>query len=295
MITLGIDNVCYTHTMKSGEMDLIGFLDKAKEYNAGCVQMDPLWPSQGLDLTIDSLTRLGGMLNERGLEIVVKGNSGGLGTLANPPEKSQDDITLFLSKIEAAAQLGSSVVRLVTRAYPYSTKHTKPPAGVPRDQVVRWVIDNLKMLTPRAEDLDVRIAIENHGDLRIAELERIMAEVDSTVLGIQYDLLEQVAIFEDPLLAAKRLLPYAFTVHWNDAYSRLSSAGFRVAACPPGEGIIDLDIVFQIIASINREMYICTAFQTNTIEMEDSLVRAYLLDLHLRVDRAMNKPGSELH
>jgi sugar phosphate isomerase/epimerase len=268
--------------MKSGEMDLIEFLDKAVEYKVGCVQMDPLWPSQGLDLTIDSLTRLGGMLNERGLEIVVKGNSGGLGTLANPPEKSQDDITFFLSKIEAADKLNSPVVRVVTRAYPFPTKHTQPPKGVLREKVVGWVIANLKALTPLAEELGIRIAVENHGDLRITELERILAEVDSPALGIQYDLLEQVAIFEDPFLAAERLLPYAYTVHWNDAYPFLSSSGFCVAACLPGKGILLLDKVFQMIASLRRKIYLFTAFQAATMESEDPLVNAYLVNLKER-------------
>lgn len=104
-ITLGIDNVCYNHTMRSGSLDVVGFLDKAVTYGAKAVQMDPLWPSQGLDLSDESLARLRAMLDDHGLQLVVKGNSGGLGSLANPPEATQEDITLFRSKIEAAARL----------------------------------------------------------------------------------------------------------------------------------------------------------------------------------------------
>ena len=233
-IFLGIDNVCYTHTMQHGQMSLIGFLDKALEYGAQAVQMDPLWPKYDLDLSDAGLNYLSGLLKERGLEVIVKGNSGGLGSLANAPDRSQDDVAFFKSKIEAAVKLKSPVVRIVTRAYPFPTKHNQPPVGVSCDTVVGWVINNLKELTPLAEEMGVNIAVENHGDLRIAELERIIAEVDSPALGIQFDLLEQVAIFEDPFQAAERLLPHAFTIHWNDAYSILSSSGFRVAACPPG-------------------------------------------------------------
>jgi sugar phosphate isomerase/epimerase len=180
------------------------------------------------------------------------------------------------------------VVRIVTRAYPYPTQHTAPPVGVPRDQVVGWVIDNLKALTPLAEDLGVKVAVENHGDLRIAELERMLAEVDSPALGIQYDLLEQVAIFEDPRLAADRLLPHAFTVHWNDAYPRLSSRGFRVTACPPGEGILDLDGISRIIRSLEQDVHVFTAFQADSMEVEDQFVRAYLQDLQSRFGHAVS-------
>ena len=282
-ITLGVDNVCYSHTIQAGDLDVVGFLDKAVSYGAKAVQMDPLWPTQGLDLSEASLIRLGALLGDRGLQLVVKGNSGGLGCLASPPEAAKEDTALFRSKLDAAAQLGSPVVRAVTRAYPYPTKHTSPPEATPRDQVVDWVIANLKALTPLAEDLDIKIAVENHGDLRIAELERILAEVNSPALGIQYDLLEQVAIFEDARLAADRLLPNAFTVHWNDAYPRLSNRGFLVTACLPGEGILDLDGIARIIMSLPQDIFVFTAFQADSLVLEDQLVRAYLQDLEQRM------------
>lgn len=286
-ILIGIDNVCYNHTMRNGGMDVVGFLDKAASYGARVVQMDPLWPSQGLNLSDAGLIHLRGLLDERSLELVVKGNSGGLGSLANPPEASQDGVALFYSKIEAAVKLNASIVRVVTRAYPYPTRHTSPPQGVPREQVIDWVIANLKMLTPLAEDKGVRIAVENHGDVRIAELERILSEVDSPALGVQYDLLEQVAIFEDPRLAAERLLPYIFTVHWNDAYPRLSSTGFCVLPCPPGEGILDLNGISQSISSLEGDIYVFTAFQADSIESEDQLVKEYIKDLNFRFANAV--------
>ena len=282
-IILGIDSVCYLHTMRAKKLDLQGFLDNAVAYRAGAVQMDPSWSSQDLDLSPKSLDFLRGLLEERNLQIVVKGNSGGLGSLANPPAASADDIEIFRSKIEAAAKLNSPVVRIVTRAYPYPTSHTMPPPGVSRWEVIGWVIENLSELTAYAENVGVRLVIENHGDLRISEIERIMDEVHSPWLGVQFDLLEQVAIFEDPGQAAERLLPYALTVHWNDAYPKLSNSGFCVAACLPGQGIIDLDGVFNKIASLNQDIFIFTAFQANSDAGEDELVKAYLEDLHDRL------------
>ena len=284
-VFLGIDSVCYSHTMRTGDMRLEGFLDKAAARGAKAVQMDPLWPSQGLELTEANLAQLGHMLEDRDLQLVVKGNSRGLGSLAHPPNAAGEDVALFQSKIEAAVKLNAPVVRIVTRAYPYPTKHTKPSPGVSRDEVVGWVIANLQALTPLAEDLGVKIAVENHGDLRIAELERMLAEVNSPALGIQYDLLEQVAIFEDPRVAGERLLPYAFTVHWSDAYPLLDNRGFRVTVCGPGEGIVDLDGITQIIVSQEQDIYIFTAFQADSMEVEDGLVQAYLQDLQLRFSR----------
>jgi sugar phosphate isomerase/epimerase len=283
-IFLGIDSVCYVHTMKSKKLDLRGFLDKAVDYKAQAVQLDPLWPSQGLDLTPKCLDYLEGLLVERNLKIIVKGNSGGLGSLAKPPELSEDDIKIFGAKIEAAARLSSPIVRIVTRAYPYPTSHTTPPLSVPRQEVIQWVIENLKRLIQRAQSAGVRLVIENHGDLRITEIERILEEAHSPWLGVQFDLLEQVAIFEDPGLAAERLLPHAFTVHWNDAYPILGASGFSVAACLPGQGIIDLDGVFNKIASLSHDIYIFTAFQADTVGTEDTLVKAYLEDLQSRID-----------
>lgn len=282
-ITLGIDSVCYLHTMKSKKLDLLGYLDKAVEYIVGAVQMDPLWPSQNLDLTTKSLQYLGKLLDERKLQIVVKGNSSGLGSLANPIEASASDIEIFRAKIEAASVLGSPIVRIVTRAYPYPTSHNKFPSKVPRWKVIGWVVDNLRKLIEYAEAKSVRLVIENHGDLRIAEIEHILKEVNSPFLGVQFDLLEQVAIFEDPNKAAERLLPHAFTIHWNDAYPQLSNSGICIKACPPGEGIIDLNRSFQGISSLERDIFIFTAFQAESEESEDLLVKAYVDDLHNRL------------
>jgi sugar phosphate isomerase/epimerase len=287
-VILGVDNVCYTHTMRDGQLDLVGFLDRITTYGAQAVQMDPLWPAQGLSLSEQSLARLRSLLEERGLQLVVKGNSGGRGSLAVPMDSAQEELSLFRSKIEAAAKLEAPVVRIVTRAYPYPTKHTAAPPGVPRDRVLGWVIANLKELCPLAEETGIRIAVENHGDLRIAELERILAEVDSPALGVQYDVLEQVAIFEDPRQAADRLLPYAFTVHWNDAYPLLGPGGFRVAACLPGQGILDLDGIFRLITALGRDIYVFTAFQAASSDPEDGLVQAYLQDLRARLGPTMS-------
>jgi sugar phosphate isomerase/epimerase len=187
----------------------------------------------------------------------------------------------FSRQDRAAARLNSPVVRIVMRL----TRIPEPTPPASRREVIGWVIENLRKLTPHAEIASVRLVIENHGDLRIAEIERILDEVNSPWLGVQFDLLEQVAIFEDPNQAAERLLPHAFTVHWNDAYAKLSNSGFCVAACPPGQGIIDLDGVFKKIASLSQDVFIFTAFQADSDEDEDELVKAYLDDLHDRQNR----------
>jgi sugar phosphate isomerase/epimerase len=150
---------------------------------------------------------------------------------------------------------------------------------VARQDVIGWVIKNLRDLTPLAGANGIRIAIENHGDLRIAEIERILEEIHSPWLGVQFDVLEQVAIFEDPGLAGERLLPHAFTVHWNDAYPKLSNSGFCVAPCLPGQGIVDLDGFFSKITSLSQDIFIFTAFQADSDASEDMLVKAYLEDL----------------
>ena len=282
-ITFGVDNVCYTQSMKSGKMDLVGFLDRVAAHRAAAVQIDPLWPSQGLDLSEKSLEYLHQLLAERNLQIIVKGNSGGLGSLANAPAASRSDLEVFRSKILAAARLNSPIVRLVARSYPYPNPHFPPPSGVTRFETITWVIENLNHLIPLAADCGVRLVIENHGDLRLAEMDRILNEIGSPWLGIQFDVLEQVAIFEDPRQAASRLLPHALTIHWSDAYPELDSSGFRVIACEPGQGLIDLSGVFKIIAALKQDVFLFTAFQTDLDAREDLLVKSYLNDLHHRM------------
>jgi sugar phosphate isomerase/epimerase len=274
-IKLGVDSICYQHTIARGELDLEGFLDKVVAYGGQSVQIDPIFPAFGLDLRPANVDRLRVLLAERGLEIVVKGNSGGTGFLAVEGPDIERIVEAMREKFAAATVLGARVVRLVSRAYPFPAGEWIPPS-IPRQAVLERVVKTLHRLLPEAEEWGLVLALENHGDLRIAEMEWILAEVDSPTLRVQLDVAEQTALFEDALEAVRRLIPHAVTVHWTNFVPRLTDEGHLKTSCRPCEGLLPLDEMVAVLRTVSQDLLVFVAGQTQRRADEDAIVKEHM-------------------
>lgn len=277
-IKLGVDNVCYQHTIARGELSLAGFLDRVATYGGQAVQLDPIFSAFGLDLQPTNLARLQALLAERGLEIVVKGNSGGAGFLAVEGPEAERVMTTMRAKFATATALGARVVRLVSRAYPFPIDGWTPPS-IPRRAVLERLVKTLRCLLPEAEAQGLTLALENHGDLRLEEMEWILAAVDSPTLRVQLDVAEQTALFEDPLETVRRLAPYAVTVHWTNFVPRFTDEGHFVTACGPGEGLLPLERMAAILRAVSQDLLVFVAGQARRQADEDRIVREHLVFL----------------
>ena len=68
----------------------------------------------------------------------------------------------------------------------------------------------------KAEDADVRLAIENHIDFNADEILEILDRVDSDYLGVNFDSGNTLRVFEDPVEAARKLAGRTFATHIKD-------------------------------------------------------------------------------
>lgn len=269
---LGVDSICYQHTIARGELDLEGFLDRVVAYGGQAVQMDPIFSAFGLDLQLASIGRLRTLLAERGLEIVVKGNSGGTGFLAVEEPGIASISEAMREKFAVATMLGAKVVRLVSRAYPFPTGEWMPPA-VSRQVVLERVVKTLRCLLSEAEKRGLVLALENHGDLRISEMEWILSEVNSPALRVQLDVAEQTVLFEDPLEAVRRLAAHAVTVHWTNFVPRLTDEGHLVTSCRPSEGLLPLAEMAAVLRTVSQDLLVFVAGQAQRQVDEDTIVK----------------------
>ncbi|HBY92587.1 MAG: sugar phosphate isomerase/epimerase [Ardenticatenaceae bacterium] len=274
-IRLGVDNVCYQHTIAQGLLGLEGFLDRVVSCGGTAVQLDPLSSAFGLSVQPVSLNRLRALLVERGLTLVVKGNSSGAGFLAVEGQAADAMVETLRAKLDAATVLGAQVVRLVSRAYPFPADGWTPLA-VPRQVVLERLVKTLRRLVPEAEARGLVLALENHGDLRIAEMEWILAELRSPSLRVQLDVAEQTTLFEDPLETVRRLAPHAVTVHWVDFVPRLTNRGYFVTACRPGEGLLPLAEMAAILRTVPQPLLVFVAGQAEHRSDEDPIVQEHL-------------------
>jgi len=99
----------------------------------------------------------------------------------------------------------------------------------------------------KSEELDIKIAIENHGDVNSTELIQIVEKLSNPNIGICFDLGNTLMTFEDPLEAADKTAPYIVTTHFKDYKIQLTNYGFKVVGVAPGKGNIDLGSAYRIL------------------------------------------------
>jgi len=120
-------------------------------------------------------------------------------------ETRKKDVQMVKNWIEAAEKLGATVIRIFTGA--------KVPEGYTYDQVLEWMIPDIKECVEYGKNHGVIIGLQNHNDFAktAAETIQIIEEVNSDWMGVILDTgsLRQL----DPYEEIARLLPYA--VSWQ--------------------------------------------------------------------------------
>ncbi len=134
-------------------------------------------------------------------------------------------------------KLGGTRMRITAASMNY--------AKSPREELIGAVVPMLKEAVKAAEEHDIVLALENHIDFTSAEVARILDEVGSERLRVNFDTGNTIRLFEDPVEAAARLAPYTVSTHTKDIATRAKGGSpaenFTYwPSCPVGEGLIDM-------------------------------------------------------
>jgi hypothetical protein len=114
-------------------------------------------------------------------------------------------------------------------------------------QTIQNAKRDLEAILPLAHDLGVRIALENHEDLRAGELLSIIEGINDDLLGVCLDTGNGQLVYEEPETTASLLAPYAITTHIKDQrLIRMDGTVFSVGV-KLGSGDIDLPGILPII------------------------------------------------
>jgi len=106
----------------------------------------------------------------------------------------------------------------------------------------------LRQVRGLAEQTGVSIALENHQDLTSGELVALCEDLGSPFIGVNLDASNPLAVGEDPLNFARRILPYLKNVHLKDYYLYSTQQGFRLVRCPVGAGVLDVPGLLALCA-----------------------------------------------
>ncbi|CAN5821877.1 sugar phosphate isomerase/epimerase [soil metagenome] len=155
------------------------------------------------------------------------------------------DVDAFRQHLPVAAKLGVKTVRCVISGILCGDR--RPLGGLEGWQRhLAETAQKLKTIAPQAEDLGIRIGIENHQDATSADLIWLCEEVGSPNVGVVLDTGNPLAVAEDPVLFAERILPYLVHVHLKDYRMVSTESGYRLFHCAIGAGVVDFPALFRL-------------------------------------------------
>lgn len=241
---LAIDSYCYHRYFgevypglqkpPSRRMTVWDFLKRARKYGVEGVSLESCFMPSFDD---DFLGRLRDTLDEYGFERVwAWGHPDGLRS-GSDRAAARD----LLRHLAIAKKLGATTMRIAG-----GSRRTRPDSWAVHKRRLGGM---LKKLIGAAEDHGVVLAIENHIDLLADEILDLVRTIDSPWLGICLDTGNNLRLFEDPLIVAEKLAPWARATHVKDISVRPGDPNEFAfwPSVPLGEGLVDLGKVLGFL------------------------------------------------
>lgn len=160
--------------------------------------------------------------------------------------KTRADLDRFDAEMKSAAAVGAPAVRstiFTGRRYEYFRSLEKY-----REHDIQSR-RSLELAAPIAEKYRVAFAPENHKDHRVEERIDVLQKISSEYVGVCVDTGNNFALLEDPVETARRLAPWARSVHIKDQAVQSTNDGFLFGDIPLGQGFIDLKQIVVILKS----------------------------------------------
>ncbi|HEV3263212.1 MAG TPA: sugar phosphate isomerase/epimerase family protein [Gemmataceae bacterium] len=234
---LAIDSYCYhryfgevypgIQTDPGRRMTVWDFLKRARKHGVEGVSLESCYLPSFED---DFLLRLRDTLDEYGLERVwAWGHPDGLHS--GTDRAAARDLVRHL---DYARKIGATVMRIVGGSW-----RSRPPSWAVHK---RRLLTMLKGMVGEAEEHGVVLAIENHIDMLGHQVADLITTVDSPWLGVCLDTGNNLRLFEDPLMVAGLLAPWARATHIKDI-SVLPGDPKEFAfwpSVPLGDGLVDI-------------------------------------------------------
>ena len=153
--------------------------------------------------------------------------------------------------IDAAERFGHDILR-ITAGSPAS--RGDEPAAV----LVARLVEPLRRAADRAGDVGVRLALENHGDLRVEDILNLFERVDRRdVLGVCLDNVNLIRVGDDMAEGTRALAPDTLLVQLKDHEPGDPTVWGGPVCTALGEGMADLDGLIAILAAAGFDGPVC--------------------------------------
>jgi sugar phosphate isomerase/epimerase len=248
---LGIDS----YTTRNSGLDAVGVLGLAADLGLAGVLFE-LTPLESFG--DDYLAKVRRTAQDRGLYIEF-----GMGSIfpwhpmaekgrrllaAAGGDPSASDVAIVVGHLHVARKLGSPILRCV--AGNLFTRDEGHDMAALADRAVA----TLREACRAAEDLGMKIALENHADFTVRELAAILARVASPAFGFTLDSANLAFDLDDPLRLAEILAPHTLTTHFKNYRILRTPDGLALANGALGDGDIDQTAIAELLARYNPQI-----------------------------------------
>jgi len=209
-------------------MDAWGLIDLAARHRLSGVEMPlTLLP----DRSPATIERLRSALEEHSLSLVVDTGIVQTETLA--------------PLLPVAASTGARTVRALLSSTLEGARGDLH-AWQERLDGIRRTIDEL---LPLLEEYDLVLALENHQDASSDDL-LALCERGAGRVGVTFDVVNALAVGEEPFAFARKLGAHIRNVHLKDYLIFPTPSGYRLVRCALGEGVVEWPAMFALLREI---------------------------------------------
>jgi len=153
--------------------------------------------------------------------------------------------------IDAAARLGEDVLR-ITAGSPASR------GDEPAEVLVERLVGPMRRAADHAADRGVRLALENHGDLRVRDILELFERVDRpATLGVCLDNVNLIRVGDDMADGTAALAPYTLLVQLKDHLAGDPTVWGGPVCTALGDGVADLGGLIAILAAARFDGPVC--------------------------------------
>lgn len=223
---LGVSSYSFSRYVHEGRLDLFGVIKSAAEIGFQGIEFSGFGPDgEGVD-PIELAKRVKDACAESNLTIM----SWTIGAdFLNPPGGGtvDDEIARLRGQVDIAEALGAPMMRHDATGGFRGRKNDLSDYM----EALPVVAKGYKGVTEYAADKGIKTMIENHGFFfqDSDRVEALINRVGNPNFGALVDIGNFLCADEEPLMAVKRMAPYAFHVHAKDFHIKNASAD-------PGEG-----------------------------------------------------------
>jgi 3-oxoisoapionate decarboxylase len=165
-------------------------------------------------------------------------------------ETNVSEARVVIQHLEVARKLGSPILRCVGGNLFIRDEGHDMTALADRAVAI------LREACRAAEDMGLRIAMENHADFTVRELASILARVNSPAFGFTVDCANLAFDIDDPLRLAGIMAPYALTTHFKNYRVLRTARGLALENCALGDGDIDVAAIARLLREKNPAIHL---------------------------------------